>query len=78
MQLSFFIASRFGNRGKVGDSCADGNGISHCADFRRQRRPDRSYLTKYSVLRESSERVVIDGKCASACTLVVNMIPRNQ
>jgi len=36
-----------------------------------------SYLTKYSVLRKSSERVVIDGKCASGCTLVVNMISRN-
>jgi len=35
-----------------------------------------SYLTKYSVLRKSSERV-FDGKCASACTLVVNMISRN-
>ena len=36
-----------------------------------------SYLTRYSALRKSSERVVIDGKCASACTLVVNMVPRN-
>jgi hypothetical protein len=35
-----------------------------------------SYLTKYSVLRKSSKRV-FDGKCASACTLVVNMISRN-
>ena len=35
-----------------------------------------SYLAKYSVLRKSSERV-FDGKCASACTLVVNMISRN-
>jgi hypothetical protein len=35
-----------------------------------------SYLTKYSMLRKSSE-LVFDGKCASACTLVVNMISRN-
>jgi len=37
-----------------------------------------SYLTKYTALRKTGERVVIDGTCASACTLVVDMIPRNR
>lgn len=74
---SFFIASRFGNRGNVGDSCVDGNGPATVRISGDNGGQIGSYLTKYSVLRKSSERVVIDGKCASACTLVVNMIPRN-
>jgi hypothetical protein len=37
-----------------------------------------SYLTKYTALRKTGERVVIDGTCASSCTLVVDMIPRNR
>jgi hypothetical protein len=34
------------------------------------------YLAKFRAIRISGERVVIDGTCASACTLVLGTIPR--
>jgi hypothetical protein len=37
-----------------------------------------SYLALFEKLRESGERVVIDGPCFSACTLVVVAVPRNR
>jgi hypothetical protein len=33
------------------------------------------YLQAFSMLRSSGERVVIDGNCLSACTLVLGIIP---
>ncbi|HTE75813.1 MAG TPA: hypothetical protein VK653_03625 [Xanthobacteraceae bacterium] len=36
-----------------------------------------TYLTKFNALRRTGQPVVIDGTCASACTLVVGMIPRS-
>ena len=36
------------------------------------------YLQAFTLLRSTGERVVIDGDCLSACTLVLGMIPRNQ
>jgi hypothetical protein len=36
------------------------------------------YLTFFSQLRRSGQRVIIDGPCLSACTLVLNTIPRNR
>ena len=36
------------------------------------------YLQAFTVLRSSGEKVVIDGNCLSACTLVLGMIPRNR
>jgi hypothetical protein len=36
------------------------------------------YLAKYRALRASGERVVIDGTCASACTMILGIIPRNR
>ena len=33
------------------------------------------YLKLFSVLRQSGERVVIDGPCLSACTLVLSAVP---
>jgi hypothetical protein len=36
------------------------------------------YLNFYAQLRRSGERVVIDGPCLSACTLVLSTIPRNR
>jgi hypothetical protein len=36
------------------------------------------YLAKYKALRASGERVVIDGSCASACTMILGVIPRNR
>jgi len=35
------------------------------------------YLQKLAALRSSGERVRIDGKCLSACTMVLGVIPRD-
>lgn len=37
-----------------------------------------TYLDKYHSLRTSGETVVIDGLCASACTIVLGMVPRDK
>jgi hypothetical protein len=36
------------------------------------------YLAKYRALRASGERVEIDGACASACTMLLGIVPRNR
>ncbi len=36
------------------------------------------YLQTFAMLRSSGEKVVIDGNCLSACTLVLGMIPRSR
>jgi hypothetical protein len=36
------------------------------------------YLQAFAMLRSSGERVIIDGNCLSACTLVLGMIPRSR
>jgi hypothetical protein len=35
-------------------------------------------LTRYEALRKSGQRVAIDGTCASACTLLLGVIPHNR
>jgi hypothetical protein len=37
-----------------------------------------SYAERFDKARASGERVVIDGSCLSACTLVIGMLPRSQ
>jgi hypothetical protein len=37
-----------------------------------------SYLRRFHQIRESGQRVVIDGPCLSACTLLTAMIPRDR
>jgi hypothetical protein len=37
-----------------------------------------NYLDLFAVVRQSGQRVVIDGPCLSACTLVLSTIPRNR
>ena len=37
-----------------------------------------SYLHKYQQIRDSGQRVVIDGPCLSACTLLTGIIPRGR
>ena len=36
------------------------------------------YLQAFAVLRSSGEKVMIDGNCLSACTLVLGLIPRSR
>jgi len=36
-----------------------------------------SYLSRFEEMRESGQRLVIDGPCLSACTLFTALIPRN-
>lgn len=36
------------------------------------------YLEQYVALRGSGERVIIDGPCLSACTMVLGVIPRDR
>jgi hypothetical protein len=36
------------------------------------------YKAKYKRIRDSGERVIIDGICNSACTLVLGIVPRNK
>ena len=36
------------------------------------------YLEELEQLRGSGERVIIDGPCLSACTMVLGVIPRNR
>jgi hypothetical protein len=38
----------------------------------------REYLQIFSQLRQTGERIVIDGPCYSACTLVLSTIPENR
>ena len=37
-----------------------------------------SFLKYFEILRELGERVVIDGPCYSACTLVLDIMPRSR
>jgi hypothetical protein len=51
------------------------------ADFLIQSSPGGrigDFLEMYTHVRESGRRVVIDGPCLSACTLVLSMVPRNR
>ena len=36
-----------------------------------------SYIRRFHQIRKSGERVVIDGPCLSACTLLTGIIPKN-
>ena len=36
------------------------------------------YLVLFSRVRQSGQRVIIDGPCLSACTLVLSLIPNNR
>jgi hypothetical protein len=37
-----------------------------------------SYLQLFASIRQSGERVIIDGPCLSACTLVLGMVPEDR
>jgi hypothetical protein len=36
------------------------------------------YLQSFAMMRSTGERIVIDGNCLSACTLILGVIPRNR
>jgi hypothetical protein len=36
------------------------------------------YLDRYHALRASGEHVIIDGACASACAMILGVLPRDQ
>jgi hypothetical protein len=36
------------------------------------------YKTRYAAIRDRGERVIIDGACDSACTLVLGIVPLNR
>jgi hypothetical protein len=40
--------------------------------------PIGEYLMMFAAMRDSGERVMIDGSCFSACTLVTALIPRDR
>ncbi len=40
--------------------------------------PLGKYLLMFAAIRDSGERVIIDGDCFSACTLVTAMIPKSR
>jgi hypothetical protein len=37
-----------------------------------------AYVAKYRALRAAGDRIEIDGTCASACTMLLGIIPRNR
>jgi hypothetical protein len=36
------------------------------------------YASRFATVRQSGEKVVIDGPCFSACTMLLGMVPRDQ
>jgi hypothetical protein len=57
------------------------SGSSAEADYRITRDLGGSieaYKTKYAEIRDRGERVIIDGTCDSACTLVLGIVPSNR
>jgi hypothetical protein len=54
---------------------------SASAEFRIVRDPGgevASYIRKFKKLRDLGERIVIDGPCISACTLLTGIIPKDR
>ena len=57
-----------------------GVGASHAAVLIADDRGGQigSYITKFQRLRSSGQSVVIDGLCASACTIVLGAVPHDK
>ena len=58
-----------------------GSAAPAAADVRILRSPGGevgSFLRLFATLRESGERIIIDGPCYSACTLVLSTIPKDR
>jgi hypothetical protein len=58
----------------------EGVGASHAAVRIAEDHGGRigNYVTKFQRLRSSGQSVIIDGLCASACTLVLSTVPHNK
>jgi hypothetical protein len=68
-------------RGLVAVLLALSSSSSAMADYRISRDFGglvEQYKTKFAKLRDQNERVVIDGICNSACTLVLGIVPLNR
>src|SRR5437588_6442666 len=68
-------------RGLVAVLLAFSSSCSAMADYRIARDFGglvEQYKTKFAKLRDQNERVVIDGICNSACTLVLGIVPLNR
>lgn len=61
-------------------SAAGGDGASHAAVRIADDRGGRigTYVDRYQNLRSSGETVIIDGLCASACTIVLGAVPHDR
>src|SRR4030081_119310 len=59
---------------------AAGMGASHAVVRIAEDRGGRigTYIDRYQGLRSSGETVIIDGLCASACTMVLGAVPRER
>jgi len=55
--------------------CSRGRRLPH---HPRPRWPRRRIQSQYAQIRERGERVIIDGICNSACTLVLGIVPLNR
>jgi hypothetical protein len=57
-----------------------GLGVSHAAVLIAEDRGGRigAYIDKYQGLRSSGETVIIDGFCASACTIILAAVPHDK
>ena len=53
-------------------------GARRSAHHPRSRRLCQEYKAKYQRIRDRHERVIIDGICNSACTLVFGIVPLNK
>jgi hypothetical protein len=57
------------------------SGVAARAELRIKSSPGGevgSYLRLFAMVRESGERVIIDGPCLSACTLVLSAVPEDR
>jgi hypothetical protein len=57
--------------------------ITTCANATVRIRDDlgglmQQYASRFSEVRQSGEKVVVDGPCYSACTMLLGMLPRDQ
>jgi hypothetical protein len=73
--------SKFGRRPLLAVALSLLTAVPAFADVRIYSSPGgnvATYLAFFSEVKRSGERVIIDGPCYSACTLVLSTVPRNR